>query len=418
MKKTVFSVLLVLSMLLCAVSGSFAETTEPVEIEFFQHKDEAEVDIFDQMIQAFEAENPGIKIKQVHFPEEEADTILATRILNNDAPAIWNTWFSQEVFTQADEGIILDLTGSEILEPVSEKALSDTAYNGHNYMVPVSSNFMGVFYNKTLFDEKGYQIPETEEEFWALCEQIKADGLIPIAAGDMDGWNLAHWIQSINGEYMPNYSAEFLKIYNGEMTVADMDGIEDVADIIVKRSQYVQEGPLGADSSAMLSLFVNGEAAMMANGSYWIPSIDAAQPDFEYAVFPFPGKTKDAILVQSNADLAFVISAKTSPEKQEAAMKFLSWVTHEGAKTYIEATGAPSCLKGISPDTSKYSLIAPYLEEGKIFRMPYSGRWADNTYLDYTVAVQNLTDTGDKEAFYAEFNDALVNNGKPETYVD
>jgi len=414
--KKVLALVFALMMVFSCIQIAAAE--EPIEIEFFQHKDEAEVDIFDEMIQVFEAEHPGIKIKQVHFPEEEADTILSTRIQNNDAPDIWNTWFSQEVFTQADEGIILDLTGSEILEPVSEKALNDTAYNGRNYMIPVTSNFMGVFYNKTLFDEKGYKIPETPEEFWALCEQIKADGLIPIAAGDMDGWNLAHWIQSIIGEYMPNYSAEFLKIYDGEMTVAEMEGIEDVADIIVKRSQYVQDGPLGADSSAMLALFVNGEAAMMANGSYWIPSIDAAEPDFEYAVFPFPGRTKEETLVQSNADLAFVISAKASAEKQEAAKTFLSWITHEGAKIYIDATGAPSCLKNITPDTSKYSLIAPYLEEGKIFRMPYSGRWADNTYLDYTVAVQNLTDTGDKEAFYSEFNDALVNNGKPETYVD
>lgn len=404
-----------LSLLLLSCQLSLAET-EIIEIEFYQ-QNTADVAIFDEIIEVFEASHPNIRVKQINLPEAESGMVLNTRILNNDAPDLWNDWYSQDLFNKIDAGDVRNMTNNDMLELISPSILSDTVYNGSYYMIPMTTNFMGVYYNVDLFEEHNLAIPTTVDEFWALCEQLQSLGITPIAAGDMDGWNLAHWIQDVIGVYSPNYSEDFLRIYNGEMTVADMEGIEEVADIIVKRSQYVQPGCLGADSDTMVSLFLTQETAMLINGSWWMGTLNAAQPDFEYKVFPFPGATAEETRVMSNADFSFVLSSESSPAEQEAAETFVRWMLTEGAAIYIGQSGAPSALPGIKADSSRYELLMPYLTSGLTFRMPQSARWAEVTYLDYTIAVQNLTATGDIEFFYEEFTEALVNGGLPATYI-
>lgn len=388
-----------------------------VGIEFYM-QNESEVEIFEKIVKDFNKSQSKIKVTMINLPEEESGEVLNTRIQNNDSPDIYNEWFSQDVFNKIDSGAVLDMTNSKFVDYIQEDVLKQTAYNGKNYLLPMTTNFMGVYYNKDLFKKYNVKVPETLDEFWEVCEFFKSKGITPISAGDKDGWNLAHWVQEVIGMYMPNYSNDFLKIFSNEMTFATAEGINDVADIVINRTKYTQAGPLAADSAQQVSLFVNKEAAMLINGSWKMAELNAADLDFEYAVFPFPAKTKEETTVMSNADFSFVLSAQSSPEKQEAAQEFLEYIFKKGAKYYIKQSGSPSALKNIKADSSKYEAILPYLESGKIFRMPYSGRWTDDTYLDYTVALQNLVDSSNKERFYKEFTESLTIPGKPATYVD
>ena len=45
-----------------------------------------------------------------------------------------------------------------------------------------------VFYRKSVFKDKGYTVPTTWDEFKTLGAKMKADGLVPLAFGDKDGW--------------------------------------------------------------------------------------------------------------------------------------------------------------------------------------------------------------------------------------
>ncbi len=416
--KKIVSLLLVFTFVvgLYGCKGS-TNLDDVVEIEFYQ-QNEADVELFDTIIENFEKVHPEIKVTQINLPEEESGPVLNNRIQNDDSPDIYNEWFGDDYFNKVDLGVVRDMSDSPLCDYISESALKQNAYNGKYYLLPMTLNFMGVYYNVELFDKYNIEIPTTVEEFWDVCETFEQAGIIPISAGDKDGWNLAHWGQDVMGVYMPDYSSEFLKIFNKEMKASEMKGISDFADVIVNRSQYVQEGPLGADSDAMISLFVNQEAAMLINGSWWMGTLNSSEMDFEYKVFPFPAKTEDETQVMSNTDYSFLLSSTSSKEKQKAAEVFLEYILSEGAKHYIGESGAPSALKDITADTSRYEAIVPYLDQGKTFRMPQSGRWSLATYLDYTVAIQNLVDSGDKEKFYEEFEQSLLTSGKPSIYVE
>ena len=60
--------------------------------------------------------------------------------------------------------------------------------DGHFYFVPIYAYPWAIHYRKSLFAKNGYTIPKTWDQFIALCKKMKADGLIPIAFTDKDGW--------------------------------------------------------------------------------------------------------------------------------------------------------------------------------------------------------------------------------------
>jgi multiple sugar transport system substrate-binding protein len=60
--------------------------------------------------------------------------------------------------------------------------------DGHVYAVPASYYPWAVFYRKDVFQQHSYKIPTNWDDFKSLCQQMKKDGLIPIAFADKDGW--------------------------------------------------------------------------------------------------------------------------------------------------------------------------------------------------------------------------------------
>ena len=418
--KKILSLVFILAMIviMCACGNT---EDDYIEIEFY-HQIGTDVEtnkqLFDDIIADFEKENPGIKVKHVCLPTEQTWTVLSSRIQNNDTPDIFNGWFDTEEFKLMESGVVRDLTGSYLCDYIDPTVLEHHTLNGKNYILPMTLNFTGVYYNVDLFNEYNVSIPTTIDEFWAVCEVFETAGIIPISAGDKDGWNLGYSSQNIMEYLMPDCVEEFPKIFNGSLKVKDMNGISEFADFIIKRSEYVQEGALGADSDAMLSYFVNQEAAMMFDGANWMPTLNSAELDFEYAMFPMPGKTAEDTKIMVNGDISLLLSASSSDEKQKAAEKFVEYLLTKGAEYYVDKTDCPSAVKNVSADATHYELVAQHLETGRTFKRPIAGHWADASFMDYQVALQNLTVSGDKEAFYAEVERALLTYGKPNIYLE
>ncbi len=63
-----------------------------------------------------------------------------------------------------------------------QAALLSLAVRG--YVVPISANFSGVFYNKDLFEAGGYEVPTTYDELIKLAEDIQSKGETPFLFPD------------------------------------------------------------------------------------------------------------------------------------------------------------------------------------------------------------------------------------------
>ncbi|HAK45513.1 MAG TPA: hypothetical protein DCO79_06295, partial [Spirochaeta sp.] len=138
MKKLIL-VLIGLTVLfpLAAFAAGEQEKEGIVEIEFFQRKREV-VDLFDELIAKFEAENPGIKVEQIHVSDH--DQVLQSRLAANDVPDVLTHWPNKADYVQAAmDGFYLDITGDSVADGALPGVIdSITLANGKNYAVPVS----------------------------------------------------------------------------------------------------------------------------------------------------------------------------------------------------------------------------------------------------------------------------------------
>lgn len=76
---------------------SESDSGDKIHLEFFNVKSEV-VDIYDELIEKFEEENPDIEIEQINVPDPT--TVLQTRMSTNDMPDILSHWATDPVFKE------------------------------------------------------------------------------------------------------------------------------------------------------------------------------------------------------------------------------------------------------------------------------------------------------------------------------
>ncbi|MDR0640958.1 MAG: ABC transporter substrate-binding protein [Treponema sp.] len=153
--------------------SSAAASDGKIKIDFFQQKRET-VEIVDKIIAEFMAQKPNITVEQNNVPD--AGSILKTRITANDAPDVFFGWNNADARLLIDEGYVKDLIGEPVMDRVEDQFKDFIRYKGKQWAVPISINFVGVFYNKDYFEQNSLSIPQTRAEFYALCDAIKKLG--------------------------------------------------------------------------------------------------------------------------------------------------------------------------------------------------------------------------------------------------
>ncbi len=74
--------------------------------------------------------------------------------------------------------------------------------DGQVYGMPNKADVKSlVWYNPQVFDENGYEVPETWDELEALSEQMKGDDIAPwcvgLVSGDATGWPFTDWMEDV-----------------------------------------------------------------------------------------------------------------------------------------------------------------------------------------------------------------------------
>ena len=143
--KKVFA--LVLALILALSTTAFAE-----KIEFFQQKmEEAPHHAYAEVLARFNEEYPDIEIEINTVPD--AGTVLMQRIATEDIPPIFSDYPTQTQFKQkVNNGYIECLEGNEFLSRVNPGMIElGKHYDGKTYALPLSQNYMAIFYNIDIF---------------------------------------------------------------------------------------------------------------------------------------------------------------------------------------------------------------------------------------------------------------------------
>jgi ABC-type sugar transport system permease subunit/ABC-type glycerol-3-phosphate transport system substrate-binding protein len=153
-----------------------------VEIPIFEGGEG--MDFFFQAARAYEAVYPRVAVDLYGDPRI-ADKVRV-RVLEGSFPDITNAGLNYWALIRTGDVMPLD----EVLEqPNWEKdstwrdsfmpgALDRYTWEGHTYGIPFLYSIYAIWYNKTMFEEQGWEPPETWDAFLALCKKVK-DAKIP-----------------------------------------------------------------------------------------------------------------------------------------------------------------------------------------------------------------------------------------------
>jgi raffinose/stachyose/melibiose transport system substrate-binding protein len=199
--------------------------------------------------------------------------------------------------------------------------------DGTIFAVPFAAVSHAVYYNKTIFQKESLSVPQTWEDFLALCGTLAAKGYTPLANGVADEWDI---LEVFYLGMLPNFVGggseraayeSGAKKLNDAGFIASFKAMADVAKYLPKGFESVTYN----DSQA---LFNTQQAAMFMDGS-WTAGV-YANVSFEWGIFAMPAPQGRPTLITFHPDMAITYN-KATKHPQEC-QEFLAWLASpEGA---------------------------------------------------------------------------------------
>ena len=336
-----------------------------IEVEMVSYKPEA-VAAFEEIQNKFNESHDNIHLT-INSPNE-AMTILKTRFIKEDYPDIIAIGGDVNYSNFLDADLFMDVSDFEGVKNIKqsyldmEKELEFTPHEGI-YGLPYAANAAGILYNEDMFVEHGWEIPETWDEFIALCDTIEEEGIVPIYLGFKDTWTcLAPW----NALAVGLTDSDVYNQVNKGNTTFEKE-YKEVAEKIKMLINYAEPNPYAYSYNDACTAFARGEAAMYTIGSYAVPQIKSVNPDMNINSFTFPAnESKKDNVLNSGIDLNFSVM-KESSEKKEAIYEVLSFLYEdETIQIYLDDQGGITCKEGNFKVPNEIGGMREYIEAGKV----------------------------------------------------
>lgn len=395
-----------LGLALCCVMTSLAfsgcaSSTDSgkIEIEIVQYKPEA-ANYFKTVEDEFNATHDNIHLT-ISSPND-ATTILKTRFIREDYPDIIGIGGDINYSYFLDAEILSDISDYPGLQNINSgyvdiaEALEFIPTDG-TYIVPYVANAAGILYNREMFQEHGWEIPETWDELNALCESIQAEGILPFYFGFKDTWTcLAPW-NSMAVDLSPADTTK--QVNRGETTFTAE--YRELSEKYMSLLQYGPDDPFAYGYNDACTAFARGESAMYPIGSYAVPQILSVNPDLNIDSFVMPASdTPDGNTLNSGIDLGFCVMADC-PNK-EAAYEVLDFLLEDSViQNYIDAQNAVPCKTGDFQLASQLDGMKEYITTGNM--TDYQDHYYPSE-MSVDAQLQTFLLEKDVDAFLAKFD--------------
>ena len=274
----------------CSASSDSGSGDGDVVLEFAQWwEPELPDGAFRELMDEFEAENPGITVELLSGPYASTKEQLfagAAAGTMSDVVGLDGAWVSDF----ANQGAIADLTELMAESDYDDSELaSQIQIDGATYMIPVDNFVYPMFTNDDLLAQAGVTAaPTNRSEFTAAANAVAALG------EDTSGWILPLSLEAPNG--IQNDVMSWVWASGGSML--DGEGQPDVTnDDVTSAVEYVKglwdDGAIAPGAFTMkeqdkVEEFTNGRVGMMIDSLAHINLIRESNPDLNFSISALP----------------------------------------------------------------------------------------------------------------------------------
>ena len=326
--KKILAFALALVMILSAAAIVHAD--EGVTITYMASQDwvqDAEMELGEKF-----TELTGIKVDYQIIPSDQYTTLLMSKLNAGECADIFGSQAGQfDIVTQLNvEKNAVDLSDEAWAATVDPLAASETSVSGRLYGQPAQdlSAVWAVAYNKKVFEKLGLSVPTNYEEFKAVCEAIKADGMTPIYEAVSDGWHHQLWFCEMGVAIENAEPGTAEKLNSNTMKFADsatakklIEQIREMADLGYWGDNYMANAY--ADAARAIA---EGECAMTVANQGFPTELHDAYPEFaaeDIGFFVMPLCDNQVLNMNPVGPTRFIYSGS---DKIDAAKQYLAFI--------------------------------------------------------------------------------------------
>lgn len=285
----------------------------------------------------------------------------------------------------------IDLSDAPFINNYYQNALDGVAINGKIYMIPGFSDLFGIVYDRTLFEEHGWELPKGRDEFINLCKTIQEtegyQAFMPTLKYSRMAMLISHafhYKEVIAGldnqQWLQAYRKDEAS-FSGHMEPM-LEGMKELFDAGVLSAVNFTVDP-GVRSSM---LYKEHTSAMTMETQNAITYAQNAGSDHEFGMMPFwNGNDADSDYLVSapgfNIYANKQLETSENTEKYRKVMEILEYFsTPEGQKALMtEGTATISNVKGTDSTSGGAFMdgVADTIAKGNIFQ---EVRYTDLSY--------------------------------------
>ncbi|MGK5739225.1 ABC transporter substrate-binding protein [Micromonospora sp. URMC 103] len=229
---------------------------------------------------------------------------------------------------------------------------ASTGDDGKQYFVPFSYYPWAVFYRKSVWQQHGYQVPTTLDQFTALANQMKRDGLAPIAFADKDGWPAMGTFDILNLR-INGYQFHVDLMAGKEAWTSDK--VKKVFDTWAGLLPLHQPDALGRTWQEAAQSLQQKKSGMYLLGLFVAQQFSAdEQNDIDFFTFPEIDSTIGAKALDAPID-GYMMARK--PKSEANAKKLLEYIGGVDAGNISVKTDPGTLVANTGADTSGYSAL-------------------------------------------------------------
>lgn len=323
----------------CAAPAPSGDTT----LSFFSWDNEA---LMQPVIDAFEAENPTIKIDfSTAPPVAEYVSTLQTRLLSGTAADVF-VMAAENKTNLIDGGYVLDLTDEPFMDDLAKFNKTAYAADGKDYAASISSWAGAYIYNVDLLAQVGVTTPPTSwSDFLDVLQKLKDAGITPILdSATQIPLSVAALVGEQNAADGGNVDAD---IFSGKASFADL-----WTKPLTAWNEQITDGMMTPDvvglaGDQIIDEFVNGRVAIIGGAPWNLGDIRTKGPDINFSFMAVPGINGSGVWAGA-ASPGWAINSKT--EHTEAAKAFIAFLTSaKGVELYQKATNAITTTSNFTP---------------------------------------------------------------------
>jgi raffinose/stachyose/melibiose transport system substrate-binding protein len=301
-----------------SIWGNHPEWTEPMQ----------------EIIDAFQATVPGIEIQLQMQLGPEYFTLLQTAVTGGQPSDIIGLGEGQIISQWLPSGDppFIDLTGQVDISGLTDAARSQVEVDGKVYACPLAAYTVGLAINNGVMAKYEITPPTTWDELRAAVKTVSDGGDSGLVLGGKD-WVHTYFMYIGLVSSIIGFDG-VQKLRTGELKLTDPEPLQ-AAELLVELQPYYNEGFQATDYATAKAIFANGLGAMMVAGTADFTGYREVNPDADLGFVAWPGPEAGKAATTTGFELLYGASKFSSPEKQEAAAKFVNWLATTEAQQLV-----------------------------------------------------------------------------------